>query len=523
MVAATTNGSEEGGSEAGGGGGPVGPVLLIRDAQIINDDEMFAADIWIENGIVKKISSQQLKAPEGAQVIEANGRWVLPAGIDVHTQFSANSSSADFSAGTKAALAGGTTTIIDTVYTRNESESLLAAFDRIRASIPGKAQCNVGLSVAVSQWKGEKTRLEMSQLVREKGVNSFILELSSDSEMFEALEHSKELGHTVKRLTQKHKGLSAAQIYVQARPAKLEAEQIHRVCVLSQLLNAPFSVLSATSSEASQALRNGRKEGALISAEVPVAAIFSGADSSSSNGPLTRIPLRPQLAHSEDALEMLANNPLCISAGIEERMSVLWEKAVVQLGKLDPMRFVAVTSSNPAKMFNVYPRKGRVAVGSDADLVLWDLDSIRATPMTTICAGQVLYTDGKFVGPSRTGQTSSKTGVAQDYFLPLEANSPYVFGMVQLREKTFNLSLQAVGRGKPEHEVDDSGESRRTSVASSVCSGIIDERPRPGSSSSTTTNLTKKPVDTNARGSTASGSRNRNIQSNDPPSVQPQK
>uniref|UniRef100_A0A915CU79 Amidohydrolase-related domain-containing protein n=1 Tax=Ditylenchus dipsaci TaxID=166011 RepID=A0A915CU79_9BILA len=189
-----------------------------------------------------------------------------------------------------------------------------------------------------------------------------------------------------------------------------------------------------------------------------------------------RIPLRPQLAHSEDALEMLANNPLCMcvsdhhitkiastlngmvkttssgiipsSAGIEERMSVLWEKAVVQLGKLDPMRFVA----------------GRVAVGSDADLVLWDLDSsrqlsslltpfhqmsVRATPMTTICAGQVLYTDGKFVGPSRTGQTSSKTGVAQDYFLPLEANSPYVRDG-STEGKTFNLSLQAVGRGKPE-------------------------------------------------------------------------
>uniref|UniRef100_A0A915CV11 Uncharacterized protein n=1 Tax=Ditylenchus dipsaci TaxID=166011 RepID=A0A915CV11_9BILA len=92
--------------------------------------------------------------------------------------------------------------------------------------------------------------------------------------MFEALEHSKELGHTVvsylrtkngcsleKRLIQKHKGLSAAQIYVQARPAKLEAEQIHRVCVLSQLLNAPFSVLSATSSEASQALRMAAKKG----------------------------------------------------------------------------------------------------------------------------------------------------------------------------------------------------------------------------------------------------------------------
>ncbi|KAI1733302.1 amidohydrolase family domain-containing protein [Ditylenchus destructor] len=445
MVTAV-NGAEDRGTDSGMGDGSSDSVILIKDARIINDDEIFAGDILIEGGIIKKISPNSLKAPDNAHVIEANGRWILPAGIDVHTQFSASSSVDDYLSGTKAALSGGTATIIDTLCPR-ETESLVAAIDQVRNVISEQAQCNVGLSVVVSQWRGEKTRQEMTQLVREKGVNSFVLELSTDSDLFEALEHAKELGAHCrilpenkavvammeKRLAQQ-KGLSGAQLFIQARPAKLEAEQIHRLCVLSQLTNTPFAVLSVTSSEASDAVRNGKKEGAIITAEVPVAAISQGSDSS--KAALTRIPLRSHPSNAEDVLELLANSPLsmCVSdysvskpaslmngttkngltgisnyAIIEQRMSILWEKAVVQLGRFDPMRFVAVTSSNAAKMFNMYPKKGRIAVGSDADVVLWDLDSSRqlsapttpfdgltvhATPVMTICAGRLVFSEG---------------------------------------------------------------------------------------------------------------------------------
>ncbi|KAI1714521.1 amidohydrolase family domain-containing protein [Ditylenchus destructor] len=554
-ITATYSSSIFGPTSGGGGGGGAGMVTAVNDAQIINDDEIFAGDILIEGGIIKKISPNPLKAPVNAHVIEANGRWILPAGIDVHTQFSASSLVEEYLSGTKAALSGGTATIIDTLCPR-ETESLVAALDQVRNVISEHAQCNVGLSVVVPQWRGEKTRQEMTQLVREKGVNSFVLELSTDSDLFEALEHAKELGAHCrilpenkavvammeKRLAQQ-KGLSGAQLFLQARPAKLEAEQIHRLCVLSQLTNTPFAVLSVTSSEASDAVRNGKKEGAMITAEVPIAAISQGSDSS--KAALTRIPLRPHPSNAEDVLELLANSPLsmCVSdysvskpaslmngavkngltgvsnyAIIEQRMSILWEKAVVQLGRFDPMRFVAVTSSNAAKMFNMYPKKGRIAVGSDADVVLWDLDSSRqlsapttpfdgltvhATPVATICAGRL---------EAKSGQVP-KIERKQDLFLPLLPNSPYVFGMVHLREKTFNLSLQA-NRNKPEQEIYESEQSRRTSIASSSCSGIVDERARSAGSSSS---AAAQKATTPATRTALSGSRNRNIQSTDQP------
>lgn len=155
----------------------------------------------------------------------------------------------------------------------------------------------------------------------------------------------------------------------------MEAERIHRLCVLAQLNNAPFSVLSVGSSEACRAIQTGRQQGSLVSAEVPISALAS--DSLSSYATQSRIPVRSGGSNSHDALELLANGPLSVcvsdhssirrgkipigSLTVGERLQVLWEKAVAS-GQIDLMRFVAVTSTNAAKLFNFYPKKVKISI-----------------------------------------------------------------------------------------------------------------------------------------------------------------
>uniref|UniRef100_A0AC34QV52 Amidohydrolase-related domain-containing protein n=1 Tax=Panagrolaimus sp. JU765 TaxID=591449 RepID=A0AC34QV52_9BILA len=484
------------GSASNGSGSGEKPII-VRGGQIVNDDSIVTADILIEDGIIKQVSSS-LTAPENAEVIEAAGKLVLPAGIDAHTEFSTPGSIDDFAVGTKAALAGGTTTVIDVVIPRPE-DTLLSAFERCRQQAQQRSVCNVGLSVIVPKWS-DATRLEMEILVREKGVNSFILDLFSDSDLFAACEHAKELGAHVRILPENRdlalllekrvlkSGITGPEGYVQSRPAQLEADRIQHVSNVAQITNCPITVLSVTSSEATNAVHHARRDGALITAEVPIIAII-GPNSSQSNI-LPKIPLREGSNNMNDALELLSNGPLsmCVSdhcgpppstgtnftriskgvTGVEERLMVLWEKAVTN-GKIDPMRFVAVTSSNPAKTFNLYPNKGRIGVGADADIVVWDIKSsrklssknhlsktdssifesinVRAQPIVTICNGKIVFKDGKHVG----------TIPGMGTFLELKPNSPFVFSVVHLRENmnSFNLNAGEMSSPPPLKQVDD--------------------------------------------------------------------
>lgn len=140
------------------------------------------------------------------------------------------------------------------------------------------------------------------------------------------------------------------------------------------------------------------------------------------------------------------------ATGVEERLTVLWEKAVTN-GRIDPMRFVAITSSNPAKTFNLYPQKGRIGIGADADIVVWDIKAskrlsakthvskadnsifeginVRAEPTATICSGKVIFRDGKHVG--------AIPGMGM--FIDLKPNSPFVFSVVHLRENMNSFKL----------------------------------------------------------------------------------
>ncbi|CAD5221842.1 unnamed protein product [Bursaphelenchus okinawaensis] len=474
LLSTSEDGSGMASAASNGTGGAGANPLVIRGGQIVNDDSIFAADIYIEDGVIKQILPN-LEIPEQAEIIEAAGKWILPAGIDVHTEFSAGLTPDEFLVNSKAALIGGTTTVIDVVLP-GISERLSDAVERIKRLADQKALINVGLSLSLYKWNDEVKR-EVEQLVREKKINSFILEMQNDSELFEALNHLKALGALARiypenkdiigLLEKQNSNQTPAENYINSRPVQLEAERIHKLCVLSQLTNSPISILSTSSDEACRSVIQGKQSGASVFAEVPISTL--AADLSIPTPSQSRIPIRKGDEHVKGALEILANGQLavCVSGhrtprqsgnrppygviSVGERLPALWERAVAS-GKLDLMRFVAVSSSNPAKLFNLYPKKGRIAVGADADLAIWNAHSSRtlgcrasgaadkspfdgfavhATVEATICNGTVLYKNGKIEAEKPVSQR----------FVPLLPEAPHVFSVVKLREKTFFLGL----------------------------------------------------------------------------------
>uniref|UniRef100_A0A0N4ZAX2 Amidohydro-rel domain-containing protein n=1 Tax=Parastrongyloides trichosuri TaxID=131310 RepID=A0A0N4ZAX2_PARTI len=509
-----------------------GGALFIKNGKIVNDDSSYIANILIEGSIIRQVGNQ-FPIPDGCEVIDATNKIIIPAGIDIHTEFSSLNSVDDFINGSKAAITGGTGTIIDVVIPRNESESLLSAFDRVKNQINGKCLCNAALSVMILTWNSSVQK-EMEVLVREKGVNSFILNISSctDDHLFEIMECSKKLG-AILRISPENKsiirilerkmlnlGVTGPEGYSQSRPIQLEAERISNIGTFSQLSNCPVSIISLTSSEGCQALQTACINGGLLTAEIPIVALTQNGDIyydknlALASTYIIRNPLRPGRHHSNSLLNALSTMPMatCVSEhrasknsdrliasdftkmihgvpAVEERLSVLWEKAVCS-GYMNYMRFVAVTSTNAAKAFNLYPKKGRIEAGADADITILDTTTkrqisiknqmsladfnafeqlnVHCQVVATICGGKIVYQDGKII-PNINKKLN-------DTYLPLPPNSPHLFSQVVQRERM---------AGRVEKVERDESESRKSSISSmSGSSGMHGTKVNPAFQSS---------------------------------------
>ncbi|CAB3409005.1 unnamed protein product [Caenorhabditis bovis] len=463
------------------GGGGVMSSILIKSAQIINDDSIFISDVLIEDGVIKNIGCN-LEVPSTAEVIDANGKMLIPAGIDVHTEITSPESCDDIVTGSKSALAGGTATIIE-VISPNLGESPFSAFKRVRNCFD-KALCNVAASVLINSWS-EQIKTDMEKLVLE-GVNNFVINVDDDQKLFQLFEHCRKIGAYARVVPENHSivsilekkmlalGINGPEGYPQSRPEILEFDRVNKVCVLSQLSNCPISIISLSSQESLEAIEKARSLGTLAHAEIASAAVatdgsqYMSKDWKQAVAHLTQVPLRK--GASDRLISALASQPLVIcssghkainvtsrpacknfismpkgSVGAEERMVVVWEKAV-RTGKIDPMRFVAITSSNAAKVFNMYPKKGRIAVGADADLVIWD-GTVKKTISSSISQSSVDYSlyEGFTVHCSvfatiingivaYKDETIKSSGISGG-FLSLSANSPFLFSVVNQRDK----------------------------------------------------------------------------------------
>ncbi|XP_051748160.1 dihydropyrimidinase-related protein 5b [Ctenopharyngodon idella] len=475
--------------------------ILIKGGRVVNDDVTQEADVYIENGIIQQVG-RELIIPGGAKVIDASGKLVIPGGIDtsVHLQqtFMNATTQDDFYSGTKAALLGGTTMVIAHVLPERDA-SLLEAFEKCRAHADAKTCCDYALHVGVTWW-GPKVRREMEVLVSEKGVNSFQMFMAykdlmmlKDSELYQVLHSCKEIGAVARVHAENGElvlegakealdlGISGPEGMEISRPEELEAEATHRAITIGNRAHCPVYLVNVSSISAADVIAAARIQGKVVHAETTVAhSVLSGMhyyhqDWAHAAAHVIAPPLRLDPNTPDYLIGLLGNDIINVVAsdhrafstkqkalgkedftkiphgasGVEDRMSVMWERGVVG-GKMDENRFVAVTSSNAAKIYNLYPRKGRIMPGADADVVVWDPDATRTisassqvqggdfnlyenqrchgVPLVTISRGRLVCENGVFTAAQGSGK-----------FYPMRAFPDFLYKKMIQREKTQSL------------------------------------------------------------------------------------
>ncbi|XP_043803322.1 dihydropyrimidinase isoform X2 [Apis laboriosa] len=471
--------------------------LLIKNGKVVNDDGITDNDVYIEDGIIKQMG-RNLIIPGGTRIIDARGKYVMPGGIDPHTHFELELMGAktvdDFYQGTKAAVAGGTTMIIDFVIPKKD-ESILEAYERYRESADQKVCCDYSLHVAITSWSS-KVKEEMATLVKDHGVNSFKMFMAyrdlymiRDPELIETFKACKELGaiamvhaengdiiaENTKRLLDA--GVTGPEGHEMSRPEEVEAEAVNRACVIANQVNCPLYVTALSSKSAADVVSSKKSEGVVLFGETLASTV--GIDGSEQYGKdiekarryVTSPPLRPDSTTPAYLIEHLAQDGLQVTGsdnctfnaeqkalgkddfskipngvnGVEDRMSVVWEKGV-HAGIMDPTRFVAVTSTNAAKIFNLYPRKGVIAVGSDADIVVWDPNRKRTISAQThvqavdfnIFEGMEVHGVPEYViveGRVCVDECELKAVHGFGKFVETPSHATYVYDMIEDREK----------------------------------------------------------------------------------------
>ncbi|MFO1061242.1 MAG: dihydropyrimidinase [Dongiaceae bacterium] len=406
--------------------------LLIRGGTVVTADETKRADVLCEGGRIAAVGPG-LEAPSGARVIDAGGQLVMPGGIDPHTHmelpFMGTVASEDFYSGTAAAMAGGTTMIIDFVIP-NPGTSLLEAFDQWRGW-SAKAASDYSFHVAITWWS-DQVREEMGVLTRERGVNSFKHFMAykgaimvSDEQLLQSFQRCQELGavatvhaengEIVWHLQQelKRQGITGPEGHPLSRPPEVEGEAANRVIKIAQVINTPLYVVHNSCIESLEAITRARLAGQRVFGEVLAGhllvddSVYRHPDWGYAAAHVMSPPFRPK-EHQEALwrglqsgnLQTTATDHCCFCAdqkamgrddftripngtgGVEDRMAVLWHHGVGS-GRLTANEFVRITSANAAQIFNLYPRKGSVSVGADADLVVWDPEATRTISAKT--------------------------------------------------------------------------------------------------------------------------------------------
>lgn len=393
---------------------------LIRNGHIVTAVDDYHADILIVDGVVEMVGRNLAVTADKA--IDASGLLVLPGGIDAHTHFDmpfgGTTSSDDFLTGTRAAAYGGTTTIVDFAI-QSRGHTMQEAFETWLGKAEGKATIDYSFHMIVSE--ASPARLQEMQKMVDQGITSFKMFTAypgvfmvDDGGIFRALQRSGEIGALMAMHAENGsvidvlveqalaRGETAPKYHALTRPPEMEGEATHRVVTMAVLARAPVYIVHLSASQALDSVMAARDQGHAVYAETCPQYLFLSDENYEEPGfdgakYVMSPPLRPR-EHQERLWMGLKRNdlqvvstdhcPFCMkdqkvvgrdnfskipngAPGVETRMSLIYDGAVSQ-NRFSLNRFVEVTSTGPAKMFGLFPKKGTIAVGSDADLVLFD-------------------------------------------------------------------------------------------------------------------------------------------------------
>jgi dihydropyrimidinase len=461
-------------------------TALIKGGTVVNADRSVRADVLCENGLITAVG-EGIDAPKGATVIDAGGQYVMPGGIDPHTHmqlpFMGTVTSEDFETGTAAGLAGGTTMIIDFVIP-GPQQDVMEAYHQW-SEWAEKSVSDYSFHVAITWWD-DSVHKAMGTLVNEHGVNSFKhfmaykgAIMADDEILVNSFTRAIELGAIVTvhaengelvfRLQKElfEKGITGPEGHPLSRPPQCEGEAANRAIRIAEVLGVPLYVVHNSCKQSLEAITRARNEGQRVFGEVLAGhllvddSVYRNEDFDVAAAHVMSPPFRAK--EHQDALwrglqsgnlQTTATDHCCFcadqkamgkddfrlipngTAGIENRMEVLWHHGV-GTGRLTMNEFVAVTSTNAAQIFNVYPRKGSVAVGADAESGVWDPEAtktisakthfqkvdynifegmtVKGCASNTLSRGKVVYADGKLDVERGAGRYVNRPAFAPYY------------------------------------------------------------------------------------------------------------
>ncbi len=451
---------------------------IIKDGTVVTAIDTYKSDVWVENGIITALTHPAQRAHYGKadHEIDAAGKYVMPGGIDAHTHmdmpFGGTTASDDFETGTRAAAHGGTTTIVDFAI-QTKGTALRAGLDAWHQKAEGKAAIDYGFHMITTD-VNDDTVEEMGQLVRE-GITSFKLFMAypgvlyvDDGQIFRAMQRARDLGALVCMHAENgialdvlikqalDRGETAPKYHSLTRPQIAEAEGTHRALCLAEMAGCPVYIVHLSAPRALDQVLAARDRGLAAYAETCPQYLFCSLDDLAREGfegakYVCTPPLRPKEMQADlwrglktNDLQVVSTDhcPFCMKGqkelgrdsfakipngmpGVETRLYLLWDGGV-RAGRISMNRFVEITSTAPAKIFGLYPHKGTVAVGADADLIVWDGDkehtldhanmhmrvdyspyegrTVRGAPTHVLSRGRVVVENGRYLGKAGDGR-----------------------------------------------------------------------------------------------------------------------
>ena len=475
---------------------------VIRNGTIVTADRTWKADVLIKHDKIVGIGHDL----HGDHDIDATGCYVMPGGIDPHTHlempFMGTYSSDDFESGTRAAVSGGTTMVVDFCLP-SPGQSLLEAI-QMWDNKSTRANCDYSFHMAITWW-GEQVFDEMEQIVREKGINTFKHFMAykgalmvNDDEMYSSFQRCAELGalplvhaengDVVAQLQQKllADGNDGPEAHAYSRPSQVEGEATNRAIMIADMAGVPLYVVHTSCEESHEAIRRARQAGKRVWGEPLIQHLtldeseYFNPDWDHAARRVMSPPFRDKKHQDSLWAGLQAGSLSCVATdhcaftteqkrygvgdftkipngtgGLEDRLPMLWTHGV-GTGRLTPNEFVAITSTNIAKILNCYPRKGAILVGADADIVVWDPDKtktisaksqqsaidynvfegkeVKGLPRFTLTRGRVAVADGEVKPQEGWGQ-----------FVKREANTPVNKALSAWKELTSPRPVQRTG------------------------------------------------------------------------------